>query len=99
MKDSLQIHDYLVSPQEIGDWEGDEEEVADKLNEIFHYAWDKLPDDLSVEQIQSVMNGIWEALRGETILVDTDLDELIDWADFFINSMLEDSEQRFSDGQ
>lgn len=99
MKDSLQIHDYLVTPNEIGDWEGEEEDVADKLNEIFHYTWEKLPDDLSVDQIQHVMTSIWEALRGETILVDTDIDELIDWADFFINSILEDSEQRFSDGQ
>ena len=92
MKDLVNIQDYLVSPHEIGDWEGEEEIVADKLNELFHYAWDLLPEHSDITTIDKALTGIWDNLRGDTVLVDVELDQLQDWVLTFIRS-LEQNEQ------
>lgn len=86
MKDLVNIQDYLVTSNEVGDWEGEEELVADKLNELLHYCWGLIPEEMAVESINTVLTGIWDYLRGNTALLDVDLDELLDWVDnYFIN--------------
>ncbi|KZN33283.1 hypothetical protein L1286_14005 [Pseudoalteromonas sp. SMS1] len=91
MKDMLNVQDYLFSTFDVGDWEGDEEQVAETLNELIHFAWEKLPEDLGSEQIDHIINGIWEHLRGDMALIDTELDELLDWVTHYINSSLDES--------
>jgi hypothetical protein len=92
MKDLVNIQDYLVSAQDVGDWEGDEEIVADKLNELLHYCWDLIPEDMDVSSIDKALNGIWDNLRGDTVLLDVEMDQLQDWVDTHIRSLLQ-SEQ------
>jgi hypothetical protein len=79
MKDLVNIQDFLVTPDELGDWEGDEEIVADKLNELLHYCWSLIPDDTDIELIEQMLNGIWDNLRGDTVILDVDIDQLQDW--------------------
>lgn len=88
MKDMLSVHDYLVAQDEIGDWDGEEEMVADKLNELFHYTWQRLPDDMSVEDIDNAMHGVWQQLRGSTVLLEVELDDLIDWVDNYVGTLI-----------
>ena len=91
MKDLVNIQDYLVSPLEIGDWEGEEEIVADKINELLHFCWDLIPDDMDASSIDNALNGIWDNLRGDTVLLDVEMDQLQDWVVTYIRS-LEQSE-------
>ncbi len=84
MKDLVNIQDYLVTRDEVGDWEGEEELVADKLNDLFHYGWSKIPDEMDVETINTLLTGIWDKLRGSTALIDVDMDELFDWIDNYM---------------
>ncbi|ESP93310.1 MULTISPECIES: hypothetical protein [Pseudoalteromonas] len=91
MKDMLNVQDYLFSNFDVGDWEGDEEQVAETLNELIHFAWERLPEDLGSEQIDQIINGIWEHLRGDMALIETDLDELLDWVTHYINSSLDEN--------
>jgi hypothetical protein len=79
MKDLVNIQDFLVTPDELGDWEGDEEIVADKLNELLHYCWSLIPDDTDIILIEQMLNGIWDNLRGDTVILDVDIDQLQDW--------------------
>ncbi|WP_024594561.1 hypothetical protein, partial [Pseudoalteromonas sp. AC163] len=65
MKDLLNVQDYLFAVQDVGDWEGEEEHVAETLNDLIHIAWDRLPDDSECEFIDETINGIWEHLRGD----------------------------------
>jgi len=44
MKEFVVIHDYLVSEEVVGDWEGQEEIVAERVNEIYHTLYNSLPD-------------------------------------------------------
>jgi predicted Zn-dependent protease with MMP-like domain len=90
VKDLLQVQDYLFSHFDVGDWEGDEEQVAETLNELIHFAWDMLPDDLSCEVIDEIINGIWEHLRGDTALQDAEFEELTDWVTQYVHSSLDE---------
>ena len=89
MKDLVNIQDYLVNQYEIGDWDGEEELVADKLNELLHYCWDMIPDDMATEQIEQLLNGIWDNLRGDTLLLDVDIAELQDWVVSYMHSVVD----------
>lgn len=93
MKDLVNIQDFLVTPLELGDWEGEEELVADKLNELLHYCWDLIPEDLSVESIEEVLNGVWDNLRGDTLLIDVEIDQLQDWVQTHVRRSLENIQQ------
>ena len=57
MKDLLNVQDYLFAIQDVGDWEGEEEVVAERLNDLIHMAWERLPDDLDCESIDEIING------------------------------------------
>ena len=92
MKDMVNIQDFLVSPQELGDWEGEEETVADRLNELLHCCYDKLPEQMATERIEQALSGIWDHLRGDMALLDADFDELLDWLDSYVNALLDNDD-------
>ncbi|WP_306521188.1 hypothetical protein [Rheinheimera sp.] len=80
MKDLVSIHDYLFSLTDVGDWEGDEELVADRINAIYHAVWQQIPEDTEVALIDKLLRDIWDQLRGSLVLIEADEYELIDWA-------------------
>lgn len=90
MKDLLSVQDYLLQIAEIGDWDGDEELVADKFNSIVHAVWEALPDTLVSTEIDYLMSQLWEQLRGDTVLLDVDEDELISWALAYIQQQIDE---------
>jgi hypothetical protein len=90
MKDTISIHDYLFDVADIGDWEGEEELVADKVNAVYHAVWQQLPDDVTTKQVEQLLPGIWEQLRGGTVLLEADEDELIDWALAYVRQQLDE---------
>ncbi len=90
MKDLLNVQDYLFAIQDVGDWEGEEEVVAERLNDLIHMAWDRLPDDLDCESIDEIINGIWEHLRGDLALIEADFEELTDWVTHYVDSSLDE---------
>ena len=90
MKDSISIQDYLFDVADIGDWEGDEELVADKVNAVYHAVWQALPEDVTTQQVDDLLPGIWDQLRGGTVLLEAEEDELIDWALAYVRQQLED---------
>lgn len=90
MKDLLNVQDYLFAITDVGDWEGDEEHVAETLNDLIHMAWQRLPDDLDTESIDEIINGIWEHLRGDLALVEAEFEELTDWVIHYVDSSLDE---------
>lgn len=89
MKDLVSIQDYLFQVSEVGDWEGEEELVADKINTIYHAVWQKLPENVRVEQVDMLFPKLWDELRGSTVLLDVDEHELIDWALAYMRQQLQ----------
>jgi hypothetical protein len=87
VKDLVNIQDFLVTPDELGDWDGEEEVVADKLNELLHFCWSLIPDEMEVELIERTLCGVWDNLRGDTVILDVDMDQLQDWVVTYVHSM------------
>ena len=46
MKEIIVIHDYLVAESIVGDWDGQEELVAERINEIYHLIYDLAEEDI-----------------------------------------------------
>lgn len=90
MKDAISIHDYLFDLADIGDWEGEEELVTDKINAVYHAVWQNLPENISSAQVEQLLPAIWDELRGGTVLLEADEDELIDWALAYVRQQLEE---------
>ncbi|MCH2086975.1 MAG: hypothetical protein MK175_07285 [Pseudoalteromonas sp.] len=90
MKDLLNVQDYLFAIHDVGYWEGEEEVVAERLNDLIHMAWERLPDDLDCESIDEIINGIWEHLRGDLALIEADFEELTDWVTHYVDSSLDE---------
>ncbi len=80
MKDWLSVQDYLFDVRDVGDWEGEEELVADRINAIYHAVWPTIPEDASVALIDRLMRDIWDQLRGSEVMIEADEDEVVDWA-------------------
>lgn len=80
MKDLLSIHDFLFEIADVGDWEGAEEQVADRMNAIYHAVWEQIPEQLSVDDINQLMRMIWEELGASEVILEADEEDLIDWA-------------------
>ena len=90
MKDAISLHDYLFDVADIGDWDGEEELVTDKINAVYHAVWQELAEDVSASEIEHIFPDIWDQLRGGTVLLEADEDELIDWALAYVRQQLEE---------
>jgi hypothetical protein len=90
MKDLINVQDYLFATADVGDWEGDEEHVAETLNDLIHIAWERLPDELECELIDEIINGIWEHLRGDMALIEAEFEELTDWVTHYVDSSIDE---------
>ena len=55
MKEFVVIHDYLVTEAIVGDWDGEEEIVAEKVNEIYHTLYDLAEEDIETEILERLL--------------------------------------------
>lgn len=93
MKEFIVIHDYLVSEQVVGDWDGQEELVAEKLNEIYHTLYQLAEEDISVNELETLLELVWHVWIGQDVLPDLDSDDIYDWC----RNVLENRDQYLED--
>ncbi|WP_440877438.1 hypothetical protein [Thalassotalea sp. PLHSN55] len=93
MKEFVVIHDYLVSEAVVGDWEGQEEIVAEKINELYHTLYDLAEEDISPEILTSLLALVWDTWIGQDALPDVETDDIYDWC----RHVLENREQYLQD--
>jgi len=79
MKEFVVIHDYLVSEEVVGDWEGQEEIVAERVNEIYHTLYNLAEEDISTEVLTQLLELVWETWIGQEALPDLEMDDIYDW--------------------
>lgn len=89
MKEFVVIHDYLVSEAVVGDWDGQEEIVAEKVNEIYHTLYDLAEEDIETEVLEQLLSLVWDAWIGQEVLPDLESDDIYDWC----RHLLENREQ------
>ncbi|MFB1014935.1 MAG: DNA-binding ferritin-like protein (Dps family) [Alteromonadaceae bacterium] len=93
MKEIVVVHDFLVSEAVVGDWEGQEEDVAEKMNEIYHTLYDLAEEDISVEVLTQLLDLVWDTWIGQDVLPDLETDDIYDWC----RHVLENREQHLQD--
>ena len=79
MKEFVVIHDYLVSEAVVGDWEGQEELVAENLNEIYHTLYDYAEEDIEPEVLSELLALVWENWIGQDALAEIESSDISDW--------------------
>ncbi|TRX56661.1 hypothetical protein [Thalassomonas sp. M1454] len=80
MKEFVIIHDFIVSEEVVGDWEGAEETVAENLNEFYHTIYQLAEDDIDSEELTILLNLVWDHWIGNDHLAEIEHDEIYDWS-------------------
>ena len=89
MKEFVVIHDFLVAESIVGDWDGQEEQVAERMNEIYHTLYDLAEEDIEPEVLNQLLELVWETWIGQDVLPDLETDDIYDWC----RHMLDNREQ------
>ena len=55
MKEFVDIHDYLVTEAVVGDWDGDEEAVCERVNELYHTLYDLAEEDIETHVLEQLL--------------------------------------------
>ncbi len=79
MKEFVVIHDYLVTQEIVGDWDGQEEEVAERINEIYHTLYDLAEEDIDTEILEQLLGLIWDTWIGQEALAEIETNDIYDW--------------------
>lgn len=93
MKEFVVIHDYLVSEAVVGDWDGEEESVAEKLNEIYHTLYHLAEEDISPDILAQLLEQVWDTWIGQDVLPDLETDDIYSWC----QHMLQNRDQYLED--
>jgi hypothetical protein len=93
MKEFVIIHDFLVSEAVVGDWDGQEEQVAENINEIYHTLYHLAEEDIAPDVLNQLLALVWDTWIGQEVLVDLEADDIYDWC----QHMLENREQHLQD--
>ena len=79
MKEFIVIHDYLVSEAVVGDWDGQEEIVAERINEIYHTLYNMAEEDIDPQELSQLLELVWETWIPQEALPDIDVEDFYDW--------------------
>lgn len=79
MKEFVDIHDFLVSSEVVGDWDGQEELVAEHINEIYHTLYGMAEDDIATEELTELLELVWETWIPQDVLPELLQDDIYDW--------------------
>jgi DNA-binding ferritin-like protein (Dps family) len=95
MKEFVDIHDYLVTETIVGDWDGQEEEVTSRVNEIYHTLYDLAEEDIETEILEQILALVWDTWIGQESLPDLDTEDIYDWC----RHVIENREQYLQQAQ
>ena len=69
MKEFVDIHDYLVTEAVVGDWDGDEEAVCERVNELYHTLYDLAEEDIETQIFNYIKEFDYEIIEKYNDLV------------------------------
>jgi hypothetical protein len=92
MKELIDVRDFLIGFDLVGDWDGEEEEVVERVNDMIFQAYHMLPEDIDYETATEVFDELWAAVAGQDFVIESEISELESWLVSFINQKLNDIE-------
>ena len=81
MKELIDIHTVLSTPEDMDDYHDNPEEASDTLNMILHTIYQLVAEDINRESLEGMLQHAWEYWHRESQLTDIDDDDLRDWVD------------------
>ncbi|OKY25463.1 MULTISPECIES: hypothetical protein [Thalassotalea] len=79
MKELVVIHDYLVSEEVVGDWDGNEEQATENINQLYHTLYDYAEEDIDPAELSELLELVWQHWIGQEALAELTLDDISDW--------------------
>ena len=81
MKELIDIHTVLSTPEDMEDNHDNPDEASDTLNMILHAIYQSVDDDIGTDTLERMLQKAWEYWHKEQQLTDIDDDDLRDWVD------------------
>ncbi|MBU2976904.1 hypothetical protein [Alteromonas sp. C1M14] len=81
MKDNVDIHVVLATPEDMEDKYEEPDEAAERLNFILHCIYDRAEEDAETHWLERLLHYTWETWHQSGNLLDIEDDELLDWVD------------------
>jgi len=81
MKELIDIHTVLSTPEDMEDNHDNPGEASDALNMILHTIYQNVNDDINIQTLEAMLQKAWEFWHKEQQLTDIDDDDLRDWVD------------------
>ncbi|MBU2881278.1 hypothetical protein KO525_03180 [Psychrosphaera sp. B3R10] len=92
MKELIDVRDFLIGIEIVGDWDGEEEEVTERINSLIFQAYNLLPEDISFEAATELFDELWAAVAGQDFVIENEIDELESWLADFVGQTLDEIE-------
>jgi len=92
MKEYIDVRDFLIGIELVGDWDGEEEEVTERINALIYQAFDLMPEDISTESATELFDELWAAVAGQDFVIESEVDELASWLVSFVRQKLDEIE-------
>lgn len=92
MKELIDVREFLVGIELVGDWDGEEEEVTERINNLIFLAYAQMPEDINYEQATSLFDELWAAVAGQDFILESEVEELESWLISFISQKLDEVE-------
>lgn len=86
MKENVDIHPILSTPDDMTDHHEDPYEASETLNMILHMTYDKADSDIDVDTLERKLQEVWEKWHLDSNLCDVDTEDLSDWVDHLLNT-------------
>lgn len=81
MKELIDIHTVLSTPEDMEDNHDNPDEASDALNMILHTIYQNVDNDINITTLENMLQKAWEFWHKEQQLTDIDDDDLRDWVD------------------
>lgn len=92
MKELIDVRDFLIGIELVGDWDGEEEEVTERINELIYQTYNMLPDEIDSETANQIFDELWAAVAGQDFIIESEISELESWLVSFISQKLNEIE-------
>ncbi|MDN4504209.1 hypothetical protein QX776_17510 [Alteromonadaceae bacterium BrNp21-10] len=81
MKEMIDIHVVLATDEDMQHWDEDADLALERFNDMLHYLYDSVDDDIEMQQLENMIQHIWEFWLKDQHLIDIDAEDLQDWVD------------------
>lgn len=86
MKQFVDIHTLLSTPDDMDDIHDDAYAASENLNTVLHMVYDSIEDDIKRDVLENMLAFTWEHWHQDKYLSEIEIEDLVDWVDHLLNT-------------